>query len=89
VQKNIYKYDSTNNKTEWDFYIGNRWFADFTIRYDKKGNITDEASFNLNGDLTNRYNYWYDYDKTGNWIKKIGFKDGIPQFIIEREIDYY
>ena len=25
----------------------------------------------------------------GNWIKKIEFDNGIPKYIIEREIEYY
>jgi len=33
--------------------------------------------------------YKYDYDKTNNWTRQIIFKNGIPLFIIEREIEYY
>ncbi len=34
----------------------------------------------------------YDYDETGNWVKKIAFtefENNIPEIITEREIEYY
>lgn len=33
--------------------------------------------------------YMYNYDKKGNWVKKIFFENGRPEYIIEREYEYY
>lgn len=35
------------------------------------------------------FEYEYKYDEKGNWVRQTIFKDGIPSYVNEREIDYY
>ncbi|MEK6734578.1 MAG: hypothetical protein AABY27_05685, partial [Pseudomonadota bacterium] len=44
---------------------------------------------NSDGSSTNGRTYKYDYDSTGNWIKRTKFEGGIAKNITEREIIYY
>jgi hypothetical protein len=45
--------------------------------------------YNSDGSLRSKNTYKYEFDKQGNWIKKIEFKDGIPEYILERQYEYY
>jgi len=58
-------------------------------RFDDMGNMVEANSYNLDGNLGSKKTFNYDYDKTGNWIKQIKVEDGIPKYIIEREIVYF
>ena len=60
-----------------------------TYKYDEKGNKIEENMYNSDGSLRSKYTYKYEFDKQGNWIKKIEFKDGIPEYILERQYEYY
>ena len=88
--KTKYKYDDKGNIVEY-----NRYNSDGSLdiryidKYDDKGNIIEENRYNSDGSLDYKYTYKYEYDEKYNWIKKIYYKDGIPKFISEREIEYY
>jgi len=59
------------------------------FKFDEKGNKTEESRYDINGNLVLDVNYKYDYDDKGNWIRKIKFENEIPEYILEREIEYY
>ena len=66
--------------------------------YDDKGNCTElihkpyESKENISDDNDDK-DYTstskYEYDKNSNWIKQIEFMNGVPLYILEREIEYY
>lgn len=61
------------------------------FKYDEKGNKVEET---FSGTFSNEpikvnFTYKYEYDKTGNWIKRINYQDGVLGSITEREIEYY
>jgi len=58
-------------------------------KFDDKGNIIEENNYNADGRLMYKYIYKFDYDKKGNWIKKIDYKNEVPEYITIREIEYY
>ncbi len=50
--------------------------------------MIEENNYNSEGSLDGKETYKYDYDKQGNWVKRIGF-DGSTESITEREYEYY
>ena len=88
--KFFYKYDENGNMTEENRYDsdGIKYGKD-TYKYDEKGNKIEENMYNSDGSLRSKNTYKYEFDKQGNWIKKIEFKDGIPEYILERQYEYY
>lgn len=65
------------------------WNRDLQRKYDEKGNKIESNEYNSDGSLYSKWTYKYEFDKQGNWIKRIDFKDEIPEFILEREYEYY
>ena len=88
--KDTYKYDEKGNKIEENMYNSDGSLrSKDTYKYDEKGNKIEENMYNSDGSLRSKYTYKYEFDKQGNWIKKIEFKDGIPEYILERQYEYY
>jgi hypothetical protein len=80
----LLKYDNKGNLIEKKHYRhGNLTLQDF-FKYDENNNIIQ--TFRLN-DYKKTYDYVYD-DK-GNWIKRIEYVNGIPKYILVRELEYY
>jgi hypothetical protein len=89
-RKNTYKYDDKGNEIEKNFYnssgsLGNK----STYKYDDKGNLIEENSYYSDGSLESKETYMYEFDKMGNWIKRVSFKEDKPDVITERVIEYY
>lgn len=59
-----------------------------TYGYDGKGNELLISDCNFENGFECKTNI-YEYDGCNNWIKKIEYKNEIPQYIVEREIEYY
>ena len=88
--KDTYKYDEKGNKIEENMYNSDGSLrSKDTYKYDEKGNKIEENMYNSDGSLRSKNTYKYEFDKQGNWIKKIEFKDGIPEYILERQYEYY
>ena len=89
-QKWIYKYDNKGNKIESNEYNSDESLKEkTTYKYDNKGNKIEVNKYNSEGRLDKNYTYEYQYDKHGNWVKKIEYRNTIPKFITERKIAYY
>jgi hypothetical protein len=66
------------------------------FKYDEKGNVVEEKKtcyisgcYDLIIDGNDFITYQYEFDKKGNWIKRIEFRHQTPFRIVEREIVYY
>ncbi|MGE0021491.1 MAG: hypothetical protein AB7S72_17590 [Draconibacterium sp.] len=83
---NVGKLIETNEKT-----LDNSFNVRTIYKYDEKGNDIDVLYTGIfdNEPITRNYSNEYEYDKTGNWVKKVAFLNGKAEEIIEREIDYY
>lgn len=86
----ILKYDYKGNQIEQNNYrsdgsLVRKWVS----KYDDKGNQIEENAYNSDGSLGVNCNYEYEYDEKNNWIKKIIFENKIPEYILERKIEYY
>ena len=61
----------------------------WAYKFDNRRNLIEWSVYESDGRLVNKIAYKYKYDKKGNWIMKICHVDNIPQYIYEREIEYY
>ena len=90
ARKWTYKYNEKGNKIEGNEYnsdgsLDSKW----TNKYDEKGNEIEYNGYNSDGSLNSKKTYKYQFDKQGNWIKRIEFTNGIPEYILERQYEYY
>ncbi len=85
-----YTYDEQGNRIGENFFmpLGNLKLTK-TFSYDDKGNKIEENKYNA-GEELKEHNIWkYEYDKAGNWIKKIQSSEGEDFSIEERVIEYF
>jgi hypothetical protein len=97
-KKDIFTYDDKGNETEWTWYNADgSLFRKVINTYDARGNNTEMASYNADGSLSGKEIYTYEYDKFGNWTKKITSAEVSkfgkvylePQEVTIRTITYY
>jgi len=90
-QRDFYKkYDDKGNKIEENNYKSDGSLGSkYTYKYDDKGNKIEENNYNSDGSLDYKYTYKYNYNEKNNWIERLELKNDIPQYILEREIEYY
>ncbi len=58
-------------------------------KYDDHANETEDDRFYTKDSVRVKYNYKFEYDKTGNWTKNTTSKNGKPIQVTERQIEYY
>ncbi len=80
------RYDANGNKIESTQKDVNYEIKHFYTYDDKRNLIKEKQVSNGDTDLTT---YEYTYDQHQNWIKRIEYLNGIPQYLVEREIEYY
>lgn len=86
----IYKRDAKGNALEMNFFRKDMTpGGKYVFQYDKKDNLIEEHFYHPDGALLNKSIFQYQYDKQGNWIEKIVFKEKTATFIIERTMAYY
>ena len=83
-QKSTFKYDEKGNKIERKDYKDGVYSGETIYKYDGRGNIIEG-----NSGIQSIESYKYEYDKNGNWIKKITLYNDEPKEIKERQIKYY
>jgi len=64
-------------------------FYKLSYKYDDKCNQIEKNNYNSDGSLDYKYTYKYNYNEKNNWIERLELKNDIPQYILEREIEYY
>lgn len=88
-EKYVFEYDKKRCKSEQKTYDSDGSLKyKFFHKYDKKRNLT-ETTIVDKLDQKYEYKYEYEFDKKGNWINRIEFKNNIPNEITEREIEYF
>lgn len=80
---NKYSYDNQNNLVKEVNFIGT-----INYLYDSNHNKIQRIYHTSYSVIKSEFSY-ITFDKNGNWIKQIEFRDGIPRFITERTILYY
>ncbi len=87
-----YKYDTKGNRIEWITGTSNGAAIIRTYKYDVNDDILEEqiddlykANYHFYNEI---YTFVYQYDKHGNWIKRIDYEQSIPKRMVLRTIDY-
>lgn len=69
--------------------MGNEVESKMIYRSPPKDPSSDTSSWNIKFNFSGHSKTNYEYDRKGNWIKKVVVSDRDTVFIIEREIEYY
>jgi hypothetical protein len=87
INRVVYSYDKDGNKTGESIFTttGN---TESIITFNN-GNIISEIFKAKDNHLIYEKTYKYEYDGKKNWVQRIDYKNNIPEYIIEREIEYY
>ena len=81
----LYEYDNNGNKIEEVWSSGTK----FTYKYNNQNTLIEIYKFADDGSLIERQKFTYEYDKIGNWIKRITYLNDKPIYIKERLFEYY
>lgn len=85
----LYEYNDEKQKTSYTHILNGTVTDRYTYQYNKNNNLiamnrNDGSEQNLK-----EYTYKYNYDKKGNWTKKVAFENNIPISSTERKIQYF
>jgi hypothetical protein len=82
-------YDEYNNLVEINSYdFNNKLMYKRFYKYDNKLNIIEESYNDVQESDIRTTTYQFEFDSKGNWIRRIDFSNTIPEYIVEREIEY-
>lgn len=87
-----HKYDEKGNTIERCLRLPNLEEYDIknVYKHDDKGNVIEENLFHASNNISSKKTtYEYEFDQSGNYIKKIVFENGVPKQVVEREIEYF
>lgn len=59
------------------------------LKYDEYGNMISEFTYLPDGEAIAGVMNSYSFDKYGNWFSKVIVFNGVPEYVIEREYEYY
>lgn len=84
------EYDSSGNKTAERLYHrrGHMVYA-YHWKYSAKNELERFENCESSAHNCESWNYKYEYDAAGNWIKRIEYRNGKPRFVRERTLTYY
>lgn len=85
----VSKYDLDGNAIEINRYGSNGKLELKTQQEYEKGLVKEISAFDKNGNLKNKREFQYHYDKKGNWIKAMVIWDNDLDHYVIREIEYF
>ncbi len=86
--KSTFRYDEKGNRIEENVYKSDgSLLQKITYKYNEKGNRIEENVYKSDRSLDFKITLKYKFDKMGNWIKKIEFKNTFPQYIVEKKLN--
>ena len=83
-----YEYDELGNLIEKNQMTGRYIDSKTTYKYDNLQNPIEKIEYDSDGKIDSKREHKYEFDKIGNWVKRIDIIDDIPQYILIREIEY-
>jgi hypothetical protein len=91
IRKSAFKYDNKDNLIQMISYdAGGKLSDKVTYTYDEYGNMVTSVNYAADDVVKNKSGFKYaEFGKQDNWIKRVEYNNGIPNGIIEREIQYY
>ena len=89
VMRVISKKDKSGNLIEQNVYNSdNKLYSEIILEYDNKGNLIEQNLSNQKGKSENKWTYQYKRFIQNNWGESIQSENGLPKFVVEREIKY-
>jgi hypothetical protein len=90
MKKEIYLYDENGNKTAEEIIsIEDTTSERRTFSFDNRHNLIEEIRYSSDDSIPRRYSYKYlEFDKEGNWLKRMQYQKSIPLTITLRKIEY-
>ena len=89
VFKIEYSYDDYGNKTEQNYYLGDRLETRWKMKYNENGHIIEEKKYYATGELSKETRWTYlNFDKENNWTRMKQLA-GDHEYYYKREIKYY
>lgn len=86
----LYEYDYRGNNTLIKEYNSARKLMTATFyEYDNKSNVIEKYITWADGEHHIKRHYTYNFDINGNWISCFVWIDEKPEYVIEREIQYF
>ena len=74
---------------EFRYDAGDKLIVRYVHKYDNKGNQVGMDRYMVPDKMDTRVEWKYEYDKTGNWIRRTQFVNGAVLEDLKREIEYY
>jgi antitoxin component YwqK of YwqJK toxin-antitoxin module len=62
---------------------------EYRWKYGDKGEVIRYESCNPRGSTCEAWTYKYEFDRTGNWTRRIEYRNGKPVYVKERTLIYY
>ena len=87
--KFTYTYDDSGYLTGFTYSLADTVRSGSNFIINEKGFFKTQESFNKSRNTSKTYNYEYEYDDTGNWIKSIAYNNDKPIIVSLREYVYY
>jgi hypothetical protein len=90
MKKVTYSYDKNGNKTSEEIIsIIDSMSERRTFVFDNRHNLVEEIRYNSDDSIPHRYSYRYlEFDKSGNWLKRLQSEKNIPVSLTIRVIEY-
>jgi hypothetical protein len=90
LKKARYSYDKNGNKTTEEIISFEDSMSERrTFVFDNHHNLIEEIRYNSDDSIPHRYSYTYlEFDKTGNWLKRMQSENNIPISLTIRVIEY-
>jgi hypothetical protein len=90
IKKEIYLFDENGNKTAEEIIsIEDTSSERRTFSFDNRHNVIEEMRYSSDDSIPRRYSYKYlEFDKEGNWLKRMQYQKNIPLTITVRLIEY-
>lgn len=82
-------YDDKGNKIKRIITRDKKPVAVVSYAYDEHDNLIKTEVQDNQNNFTESRSYRYEYDKKGNWIKRLSFINDEPKYVIERQIKYF
>ncbi|QZT37450.1 hypothetical protein K5X82_00815 [Halosquirtibacter xylanolyticus] len=90
ISKLLMRYDNHGQCVERSYFNADNQL-DYKLSFDfnQNGYRSQRISYDLKGDPDSKTVSHYEYDKHGNWTKRIDHMNGRPEYILERTYDYF
>lgn len=87
--KEVFQYDTSNNKTSWTIYKNEKIVSITEYSYDDENNLVAEIIYDSSRKILFTKKIEYSYDDKSNWINRKTTINDSETFFTSRKIEYY